>query len=276
MPVTGSTWIVLTSRTCKFLAATLLSGSLMVAGCGSPTASEEGSTATSAGSGAASVQLHVLAAASLRKAFTDIGKSFESTHAGTTVEFTFAGSSDLVTQLTQGAPADVLATADSATMDKAWKAHSVINPVDFAANTLTIVVAPGNPKGIGGFADLARPGLDVVVCAPQVPCGAAAAATSKEAGVQLNPVSEESSVTDVLNKVIAGQADAGLVYFTDAKAAGDKVTAVRFPEAQSISNTYPIAVTSNSRNPERANQFIETVNGDVGHQILAAAGFSAP
>lgn len=111
----------------------------------------------------------MLAAASLRKAFTEIGRSFESTHAGTTVEFTFAGSSDLVTQLTQGAQADVLATADSANMDKAWKAHAVVNPVDFAANTLTIVVAPGNPKGIGAFGDLTRPGLDVVVCAPQVP-----------------------------------------------------------------------------------------------------------
>lgn len=274
--MTGSAWHVQTSRAWKVLAATLLVGSLAMSGCGSRTAPEAGTAAPAAGSESAAVQLHVLAAASLRKSFTEIGKSFESTHAGTTVEFTFAGSSDLVTQLTQGAPADVLATADSANMDKAWKAHSVINPVDFASNTLTIVVAPGNPKGIAGFADLTRPGLDVVVCAPQVPCGSATARASKETGVHLNPVSEESSVTDVLNKVIAGQADAGLVYVTDAKAAGDKVATVTFPEALSIVNTYPIAVSANSRNPERAHQFIETVTGDVGHKILAAAGFSAP
>ncbi|TDZ90566.1 Molybdate-binding periplasmic protein precursor [Mycobacteroides salmoniphilum] len=274
--MTSRAWILLTGSAWKLLAAVLLTGSLAMSGCGSRTTPADGATNSSAGPEAAAVRLHVLAAASLRKAFTEIGKSFESTHAGTTVEFTFAGSSDLVTQLTQGAEADLLATADSANMDKAWKAHAVINPVDFAANSLTIVAAPGNPKGIATFADLARPGLDVVVCAPQVPCGAAAATASKETGVQLNPVSEESSVTDVLNKVIAGQADAGLVYVTDAKAAGDKVTAVAFPEAQSIVNTYPIAVTTNSRNPERANQFIETVTGDVGHKTLAAAGFSAP
>lgn len=269
----------MTSRPWKLLAAVLLTSSLAISGCGSrpaPEAGKEGTAAPSTGPDSAPAELHVLAAASLRKAFTEIGKSFESTHAGTTVEFTFAGSSDLVTQLTQGAEADVLATADSANMDKAWKAHAVINPVDFAANTLTIVVAPGNPKGIATFGDLARPGLDVVVCAPQVPCGSAAAAASKETGVQLNPASEESSVTDVLNKVIAGQADAGLVYVTDAKSSGDKVTAVAFPEARSIVNTYPIAVTANSHNPARANQFIETVTGDVGHKILAAAGFSAP
>ncbi|MEU9808816.1 molybdate ABC transporter substrate-binding protein [Mycobacterium sp. NPDC050853] len=263
----------------KLLATLLFASSLTVSGCGSRTTSDNDTAstgATSTATNSAAVRLHVLAAASLRKAFTEIGKNFETTHAGTTVEFTFAGSSDLVTQLTQGAEADVLATADSANMDKAWKAHTVINPVDFAANTLTIVVAPGNPKSIATFADLARPGLDVVVCAPQVPCGAATTTATKEIGVQLNPVSEESSVTDVLNKVIAGQADAGLVYVTDAKAAGDKVTTVPFPEARTIVNTYPIAVTANSRNPERANQFIETVTGDVGHKILAEAGFAAP
>lgn len=247
-----------------------------MSGCGSRTTSDDDTASAGTNANTATVTLHVLAAASLRGAFTEIGQAFETTHAGTTVEFTFAGSSDLVTQLTQGAEADVLATADSANMDKAWKAHAVINPVDFAANTLTIVVAPGNPKGIAAFADLTRPGLDVVTCAPQVPCGAATATASKETGVQLNPVSEESSVTDVLNKVIAGQADAGLVYVTDAKAAGDKVTAVPFPEARTIVNTYPIAVTANSRNPERAGQFLDTVTGDAGHKILAAAGFSAP
>ncbi|MGH3726424.1 MAG: molybdate ABC transporter substrate-binding protein [Mycobacterium sp.] len=264
-------------RPLTLLAAVLLAGSLTMSGCGSRTASDNGAgpggtpdTTTS------TVTLHVLAAASLRGTFTEIGKSFETTHSGTKVDFTFAGSSDLVTQLTQGAEADVLATADSANMDKAWKAHAVVNPVDFAANTLTIVVAPGNPKGIATFADLARPGLDVVTCAPQVPCGAATATASKDTGVQLNPASEESSVTDVLNKVIAGQADAGLVYVTDAKAAGDKIAAVSFPEARTIVNTYPIAVTANSRNTERANQFVETVTGDVGHKILAAAGFAAP
>ena len=121
----------------------------------------------------------------------------------------------------------MFASADANNMTKAsTQAWSHGEPVNFATNTLTIVTPPGNPEGITSFADLAKPGTQVVVCAPQVPCGSATEKVEKATGVTLAPVSEESAVTDVLGKITSGQADAGLVYVTDAKAAGDKVTAV--------------------------------------------------
>ena len=178
-------------------------------------------------------KLIVFAAASLKKAFTDIGEQFKTDNPGTDIDFSFAGSSDLVTQLTQGAPADVFASADTKNMDMAAQPGLLAgDPVIFASNTLTIVVAPGNPKKIASFKDLTQPGLSVVVvCAPEVPCGSATQKVEQATGVQLNPVSEESQVTDVLNKVTTWQADAGLVYVTDAQGAGNKVTAVAFPES---------------------------------------------
>jgi molybdate transport system substrate-binding protein len=193
------------------------------------------------------------------------------------VEFSFAGSSDLVTQLTQGASADVFASADTRNMDKAAQAGLLAgNPVNFASNTLTIVVAPGNPKKIASFKDLTQQGLNVVVCAPQVPCGSATKKVEEATGVTLNPVSEESSVSDVVNKVTTGQADAGVVYVTDAIGAGDKVAAVAFPEAAGSVNTYPIAVLKGSQNPELARKFVDLVTAESGQKILNAAGFAKP
>lgn len=219
----------------------------------------------------------VFAAASLKGTFTELGAQFEKAHPGTTVEFSFAGSSDLVTQLSQGARADVFASADTKNMDKASQAGLLAGaPVNFASNTLTIVVAPKNPKGINGFRDLARPGTSVVLCAPQVPCGAATQKVETAAGVDVVPVSEESSVTDVLNKVTSGQADAGIVYVTDARSAGDEVTAVAFPEAADAVNTYPIADLEQSQNPDAARQFVELVTGEAGQAVLGEAGFGKP
>jgi molybdate transport system substrate-binding protein len=238
-----------------------------VPGCGS----EQKAPGSSA---PASEKLVVFAAASLKKSFTEIGDQFGKDNPGASVEFSFAGSADLVTQLTQGARADVFASADTKNMDKAAKAGLLGGePVNFASNTLTIAVAPGNPKGINGFGDLDRPGLNVVVCAPQVPCGSAAQKIEAETGVTLSPVSEESSVTDVLNKVSSGQADAGLVYVTDTAAAGAKVTAVPFPEAAGAVNTYPIATLKQTGNPGLARKFVDLVTGSAGQQILAKAGF---
>jgi molybdate transport system substrate-binding protein len=219
----------------------------------------------------------VFAAASLNKSFTAIGEQFKTDDPGADIEFNFAGSSDLVTQLTQGAPGDVFASADTKNMDKAVQAGLLDgDPVNFASNTLTIVVAPGNPKKIASFADLTQPGLSVVVCAPQVPCGSATQKVEKATKVQLKPVSEESQVTDVLNKVTTGQADAGLVYVTDAQGAGNKVTAVAFPESAEAVNTYPIAVLKQSKNPELAREFIDLVTGEAGQKALSAAGFAKP
>ncbi|MGS0688077.1 molybdate ABC transporter substrate-binding protein [Nakamurella sp. GG22] len=218
--------------------------------------------------------LTVFAAASLKKTFTEIGEMFEQQNPGMRVTFSFAGSSDLVSQIIAGAPADVFASADTSNMTKASDADLVAgSPVTFATNTLTIVTPPGNPSGITGFADLARTDLTLVVCAPQVPCGAAAERLETATGVTLTPVSEESSVTDVLNKVTTGEADAGLVYVTDASAAGDKVTAVSFPEATTVVNTYPIAALTGAANQGSATSFVELVSGPDGQRILAAAGF---
>ena len=222
-------------------------------------------------------KITVFAASSLKKPFTEIGERFTTEHPGTSVEFSFAGSSDLVTQLTQGAPADVFASADSRNMDKAAKAGLLAgDPRNFASNTLTIAVAPGNPKKVMSLKDLAHNGISVVVCAPAVPCGSAAQKVEQAAGVRLDPVSEESSVADVLNKVVTGQADAGLVYVTDVQGAGDKVTAVAFPEAISAVNTYPIAALKQSGHAELAEKFVDLVTGEAGRKILTASGFATP
>ncbi|MCV7072503.1 molybdate ABC transporter substrate-binding protein [Mycobacterium rufum] len=225
----------------------------------------------------ATEHLTVFAAASLKSTFTDLGARFEKDNPGTTVAFNFAGSSDLVTQLTQGAPADVFASADQATMAKAVDGGLVSgNPVTFATNTLTIVTPPGNPDRIATFADLARPGVQVVVCAPQVPCGAATEKLEKAANVALSPVSEESSVTDVLGKITSGQADAGLVYVTDAASAGEKVAAIAFPESRQAVNRYPIAILEQTRSRSAAQRFVDLVTGPQGRGVLTAAGFAEP
>jgi molybdate transport system substrate-binding protein len=216
----------------------------------------------------------VFAAASLKKTFTQIGADFEKAHPGTTVTFNFAGSSDLVSQLQQGAPADVFASADTTNMAKATSDSLTAGaPVSFASNTLEIAVHPGNPAKVANLRDLTKPGIKVVLCAPAVPCGAAARKVETAAGVDIRPVSEEQSVTDVLGKVVTGEADAGLVYVTDVKAAGAKVTGIDFPESSAAVNTYPIATLAGSRNTPLARAFVETVTGGSGQAVLTAAGF---
>lgn len=251
----------------------------LLTGCGSGSESSSGSSspAGTATSSAAGGKLTVFAAASLKGTFTEISEQFKTDNPGVSVEFNFAGSSDLVTQLTQGAPADVFASADTKNMDKAAAAGLLSGtPVNFASNTLTIAVAPGNPKQIKSFADLTKADTAVVVCAPQVPCGSAAQKVEGATGVKLTPVSEESSVTDVLNKITTGQADAGLVYVTDAISAGAKVTAVPFPESSGAVNIYPIAALKQSANAELAKKFVDFVTGEAGQKVLSAAGFAKP
>ncbi|MCH9667399.1 MAG: molybdate ABC transporter substrate-binding protein [Actinomycetia bacterium] len=222
-------------------------------------------------------ELIVFAAASLQPAFTELGSHFEKDHPGTKVTFNFAGSSDLLTQLIQGAPADVFASADTRSMTKAADAGLISGePVNFASNTLTMVTPPGNTRGIASFADLAKPGTQVVVCAPQVPCGAATEQLERVTGVRLNPVSEESAVTDVLGKITSAQADAGVVYLTDATRAGNEVSSIPFPESRAVVNTYPIAELQNAVDPPAAQQFIDLVTGPRGRVVFAAAGFGPP
>jgi molybdate transport system substrate-binding protein len=241
---------------------------LPLAACGSDSDGDAG------GGGGGTTTLTVYAAASLTATFEEIGKKFEAEHDGVKVEFDFGGSSDLVTQIQEGAPADVFASADTANMDKLVDADLAgDDPQDFATNTLEIVVPPGNPAGITSFQDLAEKGLDLVICAPEVPCGAAAQAVADNAGVTLSPVSEEQSVTDVLAKVTSGEADAGLVYVTDVKAAGDDVEGITFPESGSVVNTYPIAPVKGTDEADLAQEFVDLVVGDTGQKILHDAGF---
>jgi molybdate transport system substrate-binding protein len=229
------------------------------------------------GGGGGDTTLTVFAAASLTKTFSEIGKEFESQHDGVKVEFSFGGSSDLVSQIQQGAPADVFASADEANMEKVTGDDlQADDPVDFASNTLEIATPPGNPAGIASFADLGKDGVNVVLCAPEVPCGAAAVKAEEATGVTINPVSEEQSVTDVLAKVSSGEADAGLVYVTDVAAAGDSVEGVTFPESSDIVNTYPIVALKGSKNADLAQEFIDLVTGDTGQSILEEAGFAKP
>jgi molybdate transport system substrate-binding protein len=238
-------------------------------GCGS-----DDNSGTSSSSGAQ--QLTVYAASSLTQAFGQIGKDFEEAHKGVDVRFDFAGSSDLVAQLQSGAPADVFASADTANMHKAVAAELTVGkPADFAANTLEIAVPPDNPASISSFADLGKPGVKLVDCAPEVPCGAAAQRVAEVAHQTLEPVSQEQSVTDVLGKVESGEADAGLVYVTDVRAAGSKVKGIRFPESSEAVNTYPIVALSKG-NTRLAKDFIDEVLGTQGQTILRDYGFAKP
>ncbi|WP_374200331.1 molybdate ABC transporter substrate-binding protein [Arthrobacter sp. M4] len=245
-----------------------------LAGCAG---AQSSGTASGSSTGQLSGTVTVFAAASLKASFTEIASKFEAANPGTKVKLSFAGSSDLVTQLTQGAPADVFASADTTNMKKLTDASLAEGqPVNFATNVLTIAVPPSNTAGVSGFRDLAKPGVRLVVCAPKVPCGAATQSVAKSTGTTLAPVSEESSVTDVLGKVSSGEADAGLVYVTDVKSAGDKVKGIAFPESSNAVNTYPIVALRASKNKDAAKAFIAMVTGSEGRQVLQSAGFGVP
>jgi molybdate transport system substrate-binding protein len=257
----------------KRVAALLLVAAIGLSGCASatPAASPTTSEDTLAGS------ITVFAAASLKATFTELAAEFEAAHPGTEVALNFAGSADLVTQIIEGAPADVFASADEKNMAKLTDIDLVEGePLDFATNVLEIAVPPGNPAGIATFADLAAAGVKLVVCAPEVPCGAATVKVEEATGVTLTPVSEESSVTDVLGKVTSGEADAGLVYVTDVKAAGDAVDGIPFDESGEAVNTYPIATLVDAEAPEVAQAFLAFVTSEAGLAVLAAAGFGQP
>ncbi len=258
----------------RALAAIGAAATLLLAGCGG---SSTGSSAAPTSAGSAAKTLTVLAAASLTESFTALGKQFETDHPGVTVKLNFAGSSDLAQQIVQGAPADVFAAASDATMKTVTAASLTASPpTTFAKNVLQIATPPGNPKGIATFADLAKPDLKVIVCAPQVPCGAAEQKIEKASKVTLKPVSQESDVKSVLAKVESGDADAGLVYVTDVNSAGTKVQGVNFPESAQASTNYPIAVLKSAPEADLAGQFVAVVTGDLGQKTLEQAGFAKP
>ncbi|MEO3826439.1 molybdate ABC transporter substrate-binding protein [Actinomadura sp. B10D3] len=231
----------------------------------------------SGGSGGGAKTVTVFAAASLTGTFTALGKTFESSHPGVKVRFNFGGSSALAQQITQGAPVDVFASASPATMKTVTAANLVDGqPQTFVRNRLQIATPADNPGKVTGLKDLSDSELKVVLCAEQVPCGAAAKKALGAAGVTVKPVSLEQDVKGALNKVTLGEADAALVYRTDVKDAGAKVHGIDFPESAQAINDYPIATLSKAPQPALAKEFVQLVLSPQGKSVMTAAGFEAP
>lgn len=228
------------------------------------------------GSGGGAQDLLVLAASSLSEPFEALAADFEAAHPGVRVRLALAGSQTLVTQLQEGVPADVLATADVAQMDRAGDLVAAAAP--FAGNRLVVAVPRGNPGAVHAVEDLARPGVQVVLAARDVPAGEYARSALEQRGllaaVQPNVVSEEVEVRGVLAKLVTGDADAGIVYATDARAAGARVEVA--VEDLGVEAVYAIARVSAARLPGPAESFVALVRSDQGRDRLAAAGFTPP
>lgn len=251
----------------KYLSAACIVALLSLTACSGGTESNSDS--------AEKTTLTVFAAASLTQVFADVAEAFTRTEPDVDVRFSFAGSSDLVAQISEGAPADVIATADESTMDTlAGDELLTGQPEIFASNTLTLAVPTGNPENIETSQDIA--GTDLVVCAPQVPCGAAPQKWAHLNDVSLDPVSEENSVTDVLGKVSAGQADAGIVYVTDLARANGDVDQVELDGTETVINKYPAATVDASQSKDEADAFVTFLQSEEAARLLADAGFSTP
>ena len=268
------------SRRAAIAAVSLLSA-VSLAACGGSASN----SSTGAASGAASAsdsgapqkatgELKVLAAASLKASFTEIGTQLEKDNPGLHVTFDFQGSQTLVSSLSEGNEADILATADEPTMNKAVEQKLVGERTEFATNVPTLIVPKGNPANVTGI-DSSLDNAKLVVCVDTAPCGHAAKELAKAYNVTLNPVSEEQKVTDVRTKVESGEADAGVVYKTDAVAAKDKVDEISI-DNKGVMNHYPIAQTAKPSNPEAAQVFINAITSKSGQDILAKYGFGKP
>jgi len=259
------------------LAGVLLVVPLLVAGCGSGTDDGGAAAASSSGHPGPTGTLTVFAAASLTGVFTAFGDQLEQENPDLDVQFNFAGSSALATQLTQGAPADVFASANEKQMTLVTDAGlQAEDPAVFTGNVLGIAVPKGNPGNVTGLADFGNADLTLAVCAPDVPCGAAAEAVFADAGITAQPDTEEEDVKAALTKVQLGEVDAALVYATDVQAAGADVEGIPFPEAEQEVNAYSICVLQAAPNPVAAQAFVDLVDSDAGQQALADAGFRAP
>jgi molybdate transport system substrate-binding protein len=247
---------------------------LVLSACGD----DDDQTSTTASPGSSvSGEVVVFAASSLTAAFTEIGEAFSAANPDATVTFNFAASSELVTQIGEGAPADVFASADESNMTKLTDAgNNGSEPAVFATNLLEIIVGPDNPEGITGVEDLANDDLIVVTCDVAVPCGKYAAQVFERAGVSVTPKSYEENVKAVVTKVTLGEADAGIVYRTDVAAAGDDATGVQIPGDINVTAIYPIATTKEAGNPDGAAAFIAFVLSADGQAILAGYGFGPP
>jgi molybdate transport system substrate-binding protein len=246
------------------MATVTVTAALLLCACGSGTESSDDTD-----------QIAIFAASSLTEAFTALADAYAIEHPGVEPVLTFASSSDLARQITEGADADVLATADVPNMTKVVDAGLTDGePQVFATNRAEIIVAPGNPLGITGVEDLASDDLVVVVCAPEAPCGKYAAEVFGNAGVEVTPDSREENVKAVVTKVTLGEADAGIVYTTDVLAAGDDAAGVTIADDVNVLAEYPIAAIDSA--PAPAHDFIDFVLSPAGQAILGRYGFGAP
>lgn len=235
-------------------------------------------TASPGADGTLGGQLTVAAASSLTEAFTEMGDTFESRHPETDITFSFASSSSLAQQVRDGAPADVFASADVETMERLVAEGLVVGePQIFAANELVIVTRPGNPLDVTGPADLADVPV-VALCAENAPCGRLSAVVLDRDDVVLEPgrVTEAADAKATLGAVTHGDADAALVYATDARAAGDAVHTVPLANTATGVTTYPIAAVAGSGQRNLADAFISHVVSADGREVLADHGFAAP
>jgi molybdate transport system substrate-binding protein len=247
--------------------------SLLLSACGG--AQPQGTAPSPSSEGSATGRaITVLAAASLTEAFNQIGKEFEAKNPGSKVTFSFGSSATLATQIVQGAPADVFASASPATMKVVTDAAAANAPKDFVSNTLEIAVPKGNPHKISGLKDFGDESRRIALCAPQVPCGAAAVKVFAEAKIVPKPDTLEQDVKAALQKVAFDEVDAALVYKTDVIAAGDQVDGMEFPEAQKAINVYPIATLKDSKYPALAQAFMDYVLSPEGQSVLTKAGFA--
>jgi molybdate transport system substrate-binding protein len=273
----------------RSLLALVAGTALLLAACGSSGGSEssdttkapsssDASTTTTAKEAALDGEITVSAAASLTESFTDMGKAFEEANPGTKITFTFDSSGTLSQQILDGAPVDVFASADEKNMEKLTDADLVKgDPTVFAKNQLVIVTKPGNPEGIKGLEDLADAGV-ISLCGLDVPCGKLAAEALDNAGVTIpeSSVTRGQNVKATLAAVSEGDAVAGIVYVTDALAAGDAVDTVDIPEDQNVIATYPVAVLTDTQNAALASAFVDYVTSDEGQAALADRGFLPP
>jgi molybdate transport system substrate-binding protein len=270
------------SRTAAALVA--IAAASVTAACGSSTTGGSGSTTpsssapSSASSSAPKISgtVTVLAAASLTEAFNTLSKQFEAANPGVTVKLSYGASSALALQITQGAPVDVFASASTKNMTQVTDAKLADSPTNFVKNVMEIAVPPSNPANVTGVADLAKSGVKVALCQPQVPCGSTAEKVFTNAKITVKPVTLEADVKSTLAKVESNEVDAGVVYVTDVRAAGAKVKGITIPTDVNASTEYPIAALTKAPNAAAAKAFVDYVLSSAGQAVLSGDGFEKP
>ena len=266
-------------RTRTSLTALAVAGASAVALAACSSSATPGTTSPSSAGGSTEAitgTVNVFAAASLQESFTTLKNQFEAAHPGVTITPNFGASSALATGITQGQPADVFASASQTNMDAVIKAGGAASSTPFAKNVGEIAVPAANPASIASVNDLAKQGVKVAVCQAQVPCGGIATKVFANAKITVTPVSQEADVKAVLTKVSLGEVDAGIVYLTDVKSAGDKVKGIKIPADVNASTTYPIAALTKAANPTAAQAFVDYVLSPEGMAVLEAGGFASP